>query len=113
MTQTASVTVTRRGAERAAPDTSDYRSDIRRTRPPPAARWCAVRDERGRGVGQALYSDRSEIALRLLTAPDETIDREWWRRRLRDAVARRAGVEASADPSGYLIRRATPALAHR
>jgi 23S rRNA (cytosine1962-C5)-methyltransferase len=47
-------------------------------------------------VGQALYSSRSEIALRLLTVREETIDRDWWRARLRAAVERRAGLEQKA-----------------
>ena len=62
-----------------------------------AARRSSIRDERGRFVGRALYSDRSEIALRILSLDDEAIDREWWRGRLRAAAARRAGVERDAD----------------
>ena len=43
----------------------------------------AVKDERGNFVGQALFSDSSQIALRFLTQTDEDIDREWWRGRSR------------------------------
>jgi 23S rRNA (cytosine1962-C5)-methyltransferase len=95
----AQVVVTRRGAERArAGHLWIYRSDLRRdAADAPGGSVVSVRDERGRHVAQALYSDRSEIALRLLTASDETIDREWWRRRLRESVARRAGLDAHAD----------------
>jgi 23S rRNA (cytosine1962-C5)-methyltransferase len=48
-----------------------------------------VKDERGNFVGQALFSDSSQIALRFLTQSNEEIDREWWRQRIRDAAGRR------------------------
>lgn len=48
-----------------------------------------VKDERGNFVGQALFSDTSQIALRFLTQSNEEIDRDWWRRRIREAGARR------------------------
>jgi 23S rRNA (cytosine1962-C5)-methyltransferase len=49
-------------------------------------------DEAGNAVGQAFYSDRSEIALRFLTTDEETIDREWWRAHLRRSAERRASI---------------------
>jgi 23S rRNA (cytosine1962-C5)-methyltransferase len=49
----------------------------------------AVKDERGNFVGQALFSDASQIALRFLTQSKDEIDREWWRQRIREAVSRR------------------------
>ena len=49
----------------------------------------SVKDERGNFIGQALFSDRSQIALRFLTQSAEEIDREWWRRRISEAAARR------------------------
>ena len=48
-----------------------------------------VKDERGNFVGQALFSDASQIALRFLTQSNEEIDREWWRRRITEAGSRR------------------------
>src|SRR5215211_9403142 len=48
-----------------------------------------VKDERGNFIGQALFSDASQIALRFLTQTNEAIDRDWWRRRIKEAVARR------------------------
>ena len=48
-----------------------------------------VKDERGNFIGQALYSDASQIALRFLTQTTELIDREWWRRRVLEAASRR------------------------
>ena len=92
------VTVTRRGAERAREGHLwIYRSDVRDAGGAGGGAVVRVRDERGRAVGQALYSDRSEIALRLLTGRDEPVDREWWRARLRAAAARRAGLGREAD----------------
>ncbi len=48
-----------------------------------------VKDERGNFVGQALFSDASQIALRFLTQSNEETDRDWWRRRIREAAGRR------------------------
>jgi 23S rRNA (cytosine1962-C5)-methyltransferase len=48
-----------------------------------------VKDERGNFIGQALFSDTSQIALRFLTQSTEEIDREWWRRRITEAAGRR------------------------
>jgi 23S rRNA (cytosine1962-C5)-methyltransferase len=60
----------------------------------------AVKDERGNFVGQALFSDASQIALRFLTQSNEEIDREWWRRRIRDAGSRR---HTSPDTNAYRL----------
>jgi 23S rRNA (cytosine1962-C5)-methyltransferase len=49
----------------------------------------SVKDERGNLIGQALFSNSSQIALRFLTQGTEMIDREWWRQRIREAAARR------------------------
>ena len=49
----------------------------------------SVKDERGNFIGQALYSDASQIALRFLTLSNEEIDRAWWQRRIREAASRR------------------------
>ncbi|HVF48518.1 MAG TPA: class I SAM-dependent rRNA methyltransferase [Pyrinomonadaceae bacterium] len=95
----AQVTITRRGAERArSGHLWIYRSDVREASE--GARGGAVvgvRDERGKHVAQALWSDRSEIALRVLTLKEETIGREWWRERLRRAAARRAELAPDAE----------------
>ena len=48
-----------------------------------------VTDERGNFIGQALFSDASQIALRFLTQSSDEIDREWWRRRIVEAARRR------------------------
>jgi 23S rRNA (cytosine1962-C5)-methyltransferase len=45
-----------------------------------------VRNVRGRVVGAAFFSDRSQIALRLLTLDDRPIDEAFWRARLEAAL---------------------------
>src|SRR2546423_5715687 len=93
-----SVTITRRGAERVrGGHVWVYRSDVRGVAGARGGSVVAVREESGRFVGQALYSDRSEIALRVLTTKDEAVGREWRRERLRASAARRAGFERGAD----------------
>ena len=92
------VTVTRRGSERArGGHLWIYRSDVRDAGAANGGEVVRVVDERGRFVAHALYSDRSEIALRVLTMLDEAIGREWWRMRLRASVSRRAGLDTEAD----------------
>ena len=59
-----------------------------------------VKDERGNFVGQALFSDASQIALRFLTQSNEEIDREWWRNRIHDASRRR---HISSDTNAYRL----------
>ena len=56
----------------------------------------AVTDRRGRHLGQALYSPKSEIRLRLLTRGREAIDAAWWGERIAAAAARRADLAATA-----------------
>jgi 23S rRNA (cytosine1962-C5)-methyltransferase len=88
-----SVEISRRGAKRIRNGHLwVYRSDVREADDAAAGQIVRVLDEAGNAVGQAFYSDRSEIALRFLSTGDETIDREWWRARLRQSAARRAQV---------------------
>jgi 23S rRNA (cytosine1962-C5)-methyltransferase len=50
-----------------------------------------VQDQRGRPLGVALWSPRSEISLRLLDRdPDIVIDQSWWIARIAAAQARRS-----------------------
>lgn len=65
-----------------------YRSDIKRVTAEGGG-IAQVFDESRNFIGQAFYSDSSEIALRIFTTSDETIDDEFWRARLRAAAARR------------------------
>src|SRR5947207_1035024 len=55
-----------------------------------------VTDRRGRHLGQALYSPKSEIRLRLLTRGREPIEAGWWGERIAAAAGRRAGIAATA-----------------
>src|SRR2546430_3033256 len=56
----------------------------------------AVPDRRSRHLGQALYSPRSEIRLRLLTRGREPVNAGWWGERIAAAAGRRAGLAATA-----------------
>lgn len=69
-----------------------YRSDIRNTDEAEAGAIVRVVDDARNFVGQAFYSDRSQIALRFLTTRDEVVDREWWRDRLQACAERRASI---------------------
>jgi 23S rRNA (cytosine1962-C5)-methyltransferase len=63
---------------------------------PEVAGLVQVRDSRRRFIGQALYSPRSEIRLRLLERTDRPVDHGWWVEQLRACAARRAGIDATA-----------------
>jgi len=69
-----------------------YRSDVRDTAEAEPGAIVRVVDDARNFVGQAFYSDRSQIALRFLTTHDEVIDREWWRGRLQACAERRAPI---------------------
>ena len=74
-----------------------YRSDVIQ-RPDMEAGAVGVSDQRGKPLGIALWSPRSEISLRLLDRDvDATIDAAWWRRRLEHVLARRAGIDAETN----------------
>lgn len=67
-----------------------YRSDVI-GRPDAPAGAVAVEDSRGRKMGWALWSPKSEISLRMIDGdPRATIDGDWWRRRIAKAAARRS-----------------------
>lgn len=92
------VTVTRRGTDRVrSGHLWIYKSDVRDAGEAVAGAIVRVVDERGQHVGQALWSDRSEISLRLLTRGKEDIDREWWKRRLRSCRMLREATARGAD----------------
>jgi len=59
-----------------------------------------VKDERANLIGQALFSNSSQIALRFLTQGTETIDREWWRQRIEEAAGRR---HITRDTNAYRV----------
>lgn len=55
-----------------------------------------VRGARDRVLGQAFFSDRSQIALRMITRDDRPVDEAFWRGRLEAAIAFRAGLRIDA-----------------
>jgi len=55
-----------------------------------------VEDRRGKFLGQALWSPKSEIRLRLLEPSRKKVDGAWWRERIAACVAKREGIDASA-----------------
>jgi 23S rRNA (cytosine1962-C5)-methyltransferase len=96
----AMVTVNKRGADRVRHGHLwIYRSDVVDV-DAGGGTVVKVRDERNNFIGQALYSAASQIALRFLTLTTEEIDRDWWRRRIREAIARRA---FSSDTNAYRL----------
>lgn len=74
-----------------------YRSDVTQ-RPNSDAGVVVVRDQRGKAIGQALWSPRSEISLRLLDRnADALIDARWWHERINAAIRRRAAVASETN----------------
>jgi 23S rRNA (cytosine1962-C5)-methyltransferase len=69
-----------------------YRSDVRDASGAEGGAIVRAVDDAGNFVGQAFYSDRSEIALRFLTTHEAPIDREWWLGHLRQCAERRAAI---------------------
>ncbi len=75
-----------------------YRTDLR----PHAgidAGLVRLADERGRGLGTALFSPHSEIRVRWLAPDGVAVDAAWWRTMVAAALARRSDI---AD-SGYRV----------
>jgi 23S rRNA (cytosine1962-C5)-methyltransferase len=71
-----------------------YRSEV--TSHPPEPGVVRVEDARGRFIGQALLSPKSEIRLRLLERTERPVDAAWWSERLKAAISRREGIDATA-----------------
>ena len=90
------VKVTARGAERWKQGHPwIYRSDVA-DEPEKTPGIVPVTDRKGKFLGQALYSPKSEIRLRLLTRGTEPIDATWWSERIATAARHRNGIQASA-----------------
>ena len=90
------VTITHRGEERIRLGHPwIYKSDVAKTE---ASGGDTVRviGTRGREIGRALYSDRSEIALRFLTRGAEPADLTLWRSRLSQAIRFREALNIDA-----------------
>jgi 23S rRNA (cytosine1962-C5)-methyltransferase len=89
MVAEASVVITSRGSERLrAGHPWVYRSDVRSALAE-AGSIVRLTDERGRYQGRAFYSDKSQIAVRLLTREDVPVDRAFLTERIRRAAAYR------------------------
>src|ERR1700735_1362880 len=87
-----SVVITSRGSERLrAGHLWVYRSDVR-SASAEAGSVVRLMDERGRYQGRAFYSDKSQIAVRLLTREDVPVDRAFLTERIRRAAAYRKTV---------------------
>lgn len=91
------VTITNRGIQRVrARHCWIYRSDLMRYEDAQAGEVVRVMDSRGRALGSALYSSRSQIALRMISFDDAEINREFWLARLNSAEQLRARVVRDA-----------------
>lgn len=92
-----SVTISSRGVERLrAGHLWIYRSDVRSAQAEPGA-VVRVTDDRGRFHGRAFYSDKSQIAIRLLTPHDQPVDRAFFTERFRRADEFRKRVVENTD----------------
>ena len=95
------VKITARGADRLkAGHVWVYRSDISHADAgAPAGSLVGVVDHRGKPLGTALYSDASQIAVRMLTTGALTAKdlSELLRQRIRDAVAYRKNIVSNTD----------------
>ncbi len=92
------VTVTKRGADRIrGGHLWIYRSDVVNADEATGGSIVAVRDPNRNLVGQAFFSDTSQIALRFLSQTQESIDRDWWRRRILEAAARRMSITSNSN----------------
>lgn len=94
--QMSTVIVTRRGEERVhSGHPWIYKSDIAEVRAS-AGEIVRVSGARGRVVGDALFSDRSEITLRMLTRGEPRADDDLFRQRLRQAIGFRDSLRIDA-----------------
>jgi 23S rRNA (cytosine1962-C5)-methyltransferase len=79
----ATITINKRGVERVrARHCWVYRSDLLDAGSASAGEVVRVTDSKGRPLGRALYSSRSQIALRMIAFEDTDIDRGFWLGRL-------------------------------
>ena len=90
------VRITKRGEERVQSGHPwVYRSDVANAKAT-AGETVRVTSPRGRALGDALFSDRSEISIRMLTRGDVRADRALWRSRLEQAIRFRQSLEIDA-----------------
>lgn len=95
--QGTTVTVSHRGADRwRRGHPWIYRSDVADETGAGIPGVVRVRDLHGHFLGQALYSPASEIRLRLIERTEQPLDQPWWEERLRECLARRGAIDATA-----------------
>lgn len=73
-----------------------YKSDLKGHLPAEAG-IVAVEAPNGRFLAQALFSPKSQIALRILTRRKEKIDREWFRAKIKKAIELRGRLGIPSD----------------
>jgi len=96
------VTINKRGAERVrARNLWIYRSDVTNANGAEAGEIVRVADGRGKAMGRALYSSRSQIALRFVSFDDAEIDKEFWLARL--AAAEKLREQVVRDATAYRL----------
>jgi len=94
--QTGTVTISRRATDRIlAGHPWIYRTDVEKAEAEPGA-VVRLMDGRKRFWGQALYSDKSQIAVRLLTREERTFDRTFLAERIAAAAAWRREIVGDA-----------------
>jgi 23S rRNA (cytosine1962-C5)-methyltransferase len=91
------VTITRKGEQRVrAGHPWVYRSDVVGVEGVSPGDIVRVDDPRGRPLGYAFFSDRSEIVVRMVSGPDEEPTPEFWRTRIAAAAAYRESLHLDA-----------------
>jgi 23S rRNA (cytosine1962-C5)-methyltransferase len=91
------VTITRKGEQRVrAGHPWVYRSDVVGVEGVSPGDIVRVDDPRGRPLGYAFFSDRSEIVVRMVSGPDEEPSPEFWRTRIAAAAAYRESLHLDA-----------------
>ncbi|MGE0863821.1 MAG: class I SAM-dependent rRNA methyltransferase [Vicinamibacterales bacterium] len=73
-----------------------YRSDVMDVADVEPGIVVQVRGPRDRALGRALFSDQSQITLRMIARDDRVIDDAFWRERLANAIAFREILEIDA-----------------
>jgi 23S rRNA (cytosine1962-C5)-methyltransferase len=91
------VTINRKGEQRVrAGHPWVYRSDVVGVDGVSPGDLVRVDDPRGRPLGYAFFSDRSEIVVRMVSGPDEEPSPEFWRTRIAAAAAYRESLHLDA-----------------
>jgi 23S rRNA (cytosine1962-C5)-methyltransferase len=73
-----------------------YRSDIADVTDPEPGAVVEVRGPRNRFLGHALFSDQSQITIRMISLDDKPIDEAFWRARLEAAIRFRETLKINA-----------------